>query len=572
MTKKNRSEIWLGEAGVTGFFHRTHLKSQGHLEEMFDGRPVIGIASSASDLVPCNAHLSDLGEWVVRGVLEAGGFPLVFPTMSIGDSIIRPTGMMYRNLMSMDLEETAHGNPVDGLVLLTGCDNTAPAYLMGAASVDLPSIVVHGGPMISGHVAGQTVGSGTDIYHLYDDTRADGISHDAFRSAEFGMSRSIGHCNTMGTASTMGAVAEALGLCLPGSAGIPAVDSRKKASAQMAGRRIVEMIAEELSFSKVVTMAAMENAIRVNSAIGGGTNTSVHLLALAGRLNLPVKLETIEKNSRDIPLMASVMPNGNWLMEEFYHAGGLPALMGEMGDLLNMDALTVSGKTLGQTIGECRSSNKAVIATKDTPINSRPALAVLTGNLAPNGAIIKPTAATPELMQHIGRAVVFDGQADYDARIDDPDLEITADSVVVVRGIGPCAYPGMPELGNAKIPEKLVKQGVRDMVRISDGRMSGTAFGTVVLHVSPEAAAGGPLAAVRDGDMIELDVENRRIHLDVSDKEIALRLEDYEPPESGPSRGYKKLFQQSVQQADKGLDFEFLQGKNDPKVPLKKPF
>ena len=492
--------------------------------------------------------------------------------MSIGDSIIRPTGMMFRNLMSMELEESVRGNPIDGLVLLTGCDNTAPAYLMGAASVDIPTIVVHGGPMISGSVAGRTVGSGTDIYHLHDDNRSDTLSDEAFSDAEFGMSRSIGHCNTMGTASTMGAVVEALGLCLPGAAGIPAVDARKKTAAQMSGRRIVDMVHEDLTFSSIVTIEALENAIRVNAAIGGGTNTSVHILALAGRIVIPIDLVTIEENSRNIPLLANIMPNGRWLMEDFYNAGGLPALMNAMGDLLHREALTVNGRSVGDNVAGSKTLNEDVITSSDKPFDTRPALAVLFGNLAPNGAIIKPTAATPELLQTRGRAVVFDSQDDFDARIDDPDLDIDENCIMVVRGLGPRGYPGMPELGNAKLPAKLLKVGVRDMVRISDGRMSGTAFGTVVLHVTPEAALGGPIAAVRDGDMIELDFEARRIHLNVSDEEITRRLGETVTTTATPARGYQRLFVENVLQANEGLDFEFLKGGIDANAPPKKPF
>lgn len=571
--QKLRSAVWFERNDTAGFFHRTHLKSQGHLNEMFDGRPVIGIANSASDLVPCNAHLTDVAQHVSRGVLEAGGFPLVFPTMSIGDSLMRPSGMMFRNLMSMELEEIVRANPIDGVVLLTGCDNTGPAYVMGAASVDVPAIVLHGGPMISGNFRARTIGSGTDIYSMYDDHRAGQTSSEDFAEAEFGMSRSIGHCNTMGTASTMGAVIEAMGLCLPGSAGIPAVDGRKRAAAQLAGRRIVDLVRDDMRVSKIVTRAALENAIRVNAAIGGGTNTTIHLLALAGRLGIELTMEDIDANSRDIPLIANIMPNGQYLMEDFFNAGGLPALMNALGDRLNRDAMTVSGKTVGEAVKHAAIHDTRVITTPDKPFKDMPALAVLHGNLAPNGAIIKATAASPKLLKHKGRAVVFDSIEDMDARIDRDDLEVDADSVLVLKSIGPRSYPGMPELGNIKIPKKLLAQGIKDVLRISDGRMSGTAFGTVVLQVAPEAAVGGPIGLVRNGDFIEIDVAQRTLQLHVTAEELELRRRTMTvAPVATAERGFRRLFVDHVLQADKGADFDFLRGSSGAAPSARRPY
>lgn len=567
-----RSRVWFDRTDAAGFFHRTHLKSQGHLKEMFEGRPVVGIANSASQLVPCNSHLTELAEWVARGVLEAGGFPLIFPTMSIGDSLMRPSGMMYRNLMSMELEELIRGNPIDGVVLLTGCDNTGPAYAMGAASVDLPTIIVHAGPMMSGNFRGKQVGSGTDMYKLYDDTRSGLAPVDAFAEAEFGMSRSIGVCNTMGTASTMGAVLEALGMSLPGSSGIPAPDARKKSAAQLSGRRIVDLIRQNLRMSQLATRAAFENAIRVNAAIGGGTNTTVHLLALAGRLGLDLTLDDIEANSRGIPLLANILPNGEYLMEEFYNAGGLPALMKSMQAHLNLNAMTVSGQTIAEVIAPAEIFDDRVIAAFDMPFKTQPALAVLRGNLAPDGAIIKATAASPHLLQHRGKAVVFESIEDMDARIDRPDLDVSAGSVLVLKNIGPRSYPGAPELGNIKVPRKLLDQGVTDVLRISDGRMSGTAFGTVVLQIAPETAIGGPIALVEEGDEIELELENRTLTLHVAPELLDQRRASWQPTVAVAERGYRSLFVNHVLQADQGLDFDFLRGGSGSAPSQRRPY
>jgi L-arabonate dehydrase len=567
-----RSEAWFKRIDNTGFEHRTHLKARGALPDMFEGRPVIGIANSASDLVPCNAHLTGLAEWVSKGVLEAGGYPLVFSTMSIGDSIMRPSGMLFRNLMSMELEATLRANPLDGVVLLTGCDNTAPAYMMGAASVDLPTIVVHGGAMISGRVGNRQVGSGTDIFKMHTEYRAGRMTKDAFLDAEYGMSRSNGHCNTMGTATTMGCLAEALGLSLPGSATIPAVDGRRLGSSQLAGRRIVEMVREDLNFSKVVDRLALENAIRLNAALGGSTNAIIHLIALAGRLGIELTLADFEENCQDIPLLANVVPNGQFLVEEFHGAGGLPALMAQMGGRLNLGALTVTGRSVGDSIANAASGDPNVIAPLDAPVKPQNALRILRGNLAPRGAVIKPSAASPNLLCHTGPAVVFRNIEDLDARIDDPDLDVDENSVLVLQNIGPRGYPGMPELGNIRIPAKLLARGIRDMVRISDGRMSGTAYGTVVLHVTPESAVGGPLGLVRDGDMITLDVEAGRLHVHLSADELERRRDGANSVAPNQRRGYERLFIEHVLQADQGLDFDFLVGGSGNGVPDRRPF
>jgi L-arabonate dehydrase len=567
-----RSQTWFKRIDNSGFEHRTHLKARGGLPELFDGRAVFGIANSASDLVPCNAHLTGLAEWVSRGVLENGGYPLVFPTLSIGDSLMRPSGMLFRNLMSMELEALLRANPIDAVVLLTGCDNTAPAYMMGAASIDLPTIVVHGGAMISGYMGQRTVGSGTDIFRLFNDYRSGHLSEEAFVESEASMSRSDGHCNTMGTATTMGCIAEALGLSLPGSAAIPAVDARRKNSAQVAGRRIVEMARRDLKFSRVVDRRALENAIRVNAALGGSTDAVLHLTALAGRLGIKLTLDDFEENCAGIPLLANIVPNGEFLVEEFFRAGGVPAIMSAMRGRIHLDALTVSGRSVGDNIAGKESTDTRVIASIERPIKPENALRILRGNLAPSGAIIKPSAASPALMRHVGRAVVFESIEDLDARIDQADLDVDARSVLVLKGIGPRGYPGMPELGNIRIPAKLLQLGVTDMVRISDGRMSGTAYGTVVLHVSPESVVGGPLALVRTGDLIELDVARGLLHLHVTEAELTARRAAWKAERYWPERGYEKLFVDHVTQADEGIDFDFLVGGSGAAAPTRRPF
>ena len=567
-----RSAQWFNRIDHAGFEHRTHLKAQGHLDDMFDGRPVIGIANSASDLVPCNAHLTQIADAVSRGVLEAGGFPLVFPTMSIGDSLIRPTGMLFRNLMSMELEELLRSNPLDGVVLLSGCDNTAPAYLMGAASVNLPTILVHGGPMINGSFRGHKIGSGTDIIRLGNDYRVGKISKNDFVESEVGMSRSIGHCNTIGTAATMGGLAEALGMSLPGTSAIPAVDSRRLTSSQLSGRRIVQMVKEGLCMSDIISPYALENAIKVNAAVGGSTNAILHLIALAGRLELPLTMRDVDRLSRGVPLLANLQPNGKYLMEDFYLAGGMVALMNSMSDILNTDAFTVNGCSVGQNIENGEIYNEDVIRPISNPVNNDGGLAVLFGNLAPNGAVIKPSAASKTLMRHRGRAVVFENIEELEERIDSPHLDVDENSVLVLKDAGPRGYPGMSEVGNMRIPKKLLDKGITDIVRISDGRMSGTAFGTVILHVSPESLIGGPLSLVKEGDIIEVDVDKRSIHLDVGDLELEQRQKSRANREINQDRGYTKLFKDHVLQADKGCDFDFLVGRSGSAVPPRKGF
>ena len=565
----NRSREWFGRTDLLGFAYRSWLKNQGWPADLFDGRPVIGIANSASDLSPCNAHLTDVAESVKRGIWEAGGFPFVFPTMGIGETLMRPTTMMFRNLMSMDLEETLRANPLDGVVLLTGCDKTTPAYLMGAASVDLPSIVVHGGPMLNGKFRGRDIGSGTDVWRMSEDVRAGNITLQDFMDAEQAMSRSPGHCMTMGTASTMGNMVEGLGMCLPGTAAIPAVDSRKKVSAHLTGRRIVEMVKQDQRISKVLTREAFENAIRVNAAIGGSTNAIIHLIALAGRVGVPLDLDDWDRLGREIPCIVNLQPNGEYLMEEFYYAGGLPVVMKDLVDSgqVHADHVTVSGKTVAENVAGAQNFDDKVIYSLARPFKTESGLAVLRGNLAPDGAVIKPSAATPELLRHRGRAVVFETNEELHEKIEDPNLDVDPSCILVLKGAGPRGYPGMPEVGNFPLPKKILEQGVTDMVRISDSRMSGTAYGAVVLHVCPESAVGGPLALVQNGDMIELDVANRRLHLDVPDEELARRREAFTPNPQVYDRGYAQLYVNHVMQADKGCDFDFLVGASGSAVP-----
>ena len=560
--KKYRSSEWFGKTDKSGFIYRSWMRNQGLPDHVFDGRPVIGICNTWSELTPCNAHFRDLAELVKRGVYEAGGFPVEFPVTSLGEALMRPTTMLFRNLVSMDVEESIRANPMDGVVLLTGCDKTTPSSLMGAASVDLPTIVVPGGPMLNGKYKGQDIGSGTDVWKFSEDLRAGRITHEEFSYAESCMSRSQGHCMTMGTASSMACMAEALGMTLPGGAAIPASDSRRKVLCHMSGRRIVEMVQEELCLSKILTREAFENAIRVNAAIGGSTNFIVHLLAVAGRVGIELTLDDFDRLGSHMPLLVNLMPSGEFLMEDFYYAGGLPVVMQELKDHLHLDALTVNGKTMAENAAEAVCYNREVIATNDAPLIEEAGIAVLRGNLCEDGAIIKPSAASPELMQHRGRAVVFETIEDYHARIDDPDLDVDESCVLVLKRVGPKGYPGMAEVGNMGLPKKLLEQGVTDMVRISDGRMSGTAYGTVVLHVSPEASVGGTLVLVQNGDMIELDVANRRLHLDVPAEELAARRAAWQPDPPHDSRGYVSLYVNHVQQAHQGVDFDFLVGKS----------
>ena len=565
---KLRSDAWFGRPDQLGFIHRSWIKNQGHPDQMFDGRPVIGICNTWSDLTPCNGHFRILAEQVKRGVYEAGGYPLEFPVMSLGEALMRPTTMLYRNLVSMDVEESIRANPLDGVILLAGCDKTTPSAIMGACSVDIPTLVVSGGPMLNGEFHGRAIGSGTDVWKFSDDVRAGRMSMEAYQEAEACMSRSDGHCNTMGTASTMACMVESLGMGLPSNAAIPASDARRKRLSHLAGNRIVEMVKEDLRPSKILTRKAFENAIMVNAAIGGSTNFVVHLLAIAGRVGVELSLDDFDRLGSHLPLLVNLMPSGKYLMEDFYYAGGLPVLMQNLGSTLHQDALTVNGKTIGENVASAECYNRDVIATVDAPLIPAAGIAVLKGNLCEKGAIIKPSAASPALMQHRGRAVVFDNVEDYHDRIDDPALEVDADSVLVMKNVGPRGYPGMPEVGNMGIPAKLLREGVTDMVRISDGRMSGTAFGTVILHVAPEAAIGGNLALVENGDLIELDVPNRRLHLDVSEAELTRRRAAWQPPAvPHTERGYAKLYTQHVLQADQGVDFDFLVGKSGAFIP-----
>ncbi|GDY32189.1 IlvD/Edd family dehydratase [Gandjariella thermophila] len=564
--KALRSHEWFSGSDVNAFVHRSWMKNQGTPDRMFDGRPVIGICNTFSELTPCNGHFRELAEQVKRGVLEAGGFPVEFPVMSLGETLLRPTSMLFRNLVSMDVEESIRANPMDGVVLLCGCDKTTPALLMGAASCDLPTIVVSGGPMLTGRFRGQPLGSGTSVWAMGEDVRAGQMSECDFRAAESAMSRSPGHCNTMGTASTMASMVEALGLGLPNNAAIPAVDARRRVLARDAGVRAVELVHEDLRISKILTRPAFENAIRVNAAIGGSTNAVVHLLALAGRVEVPLELDDFDLLVRNIPLLVDLMPSGRFLMEDFFDAGGLPAVIRALGDLLHTDALTVTGRTLDENNADAPAWNTEVIRDRDNPVTESAGIAVLRGNLAPDGAVIKPSAASPDLLKHRGRAVVFEGVDDLRARIDDDDLDVDENCVLVLRGAGPRGFPGMPEVGNLALPRKVLRRGVRDMVRISDARMSGTAYGTVVLHTAPEAAAGGPLALVRDGDMIELDVPARRLHLDVPDEELARRLAEWTPPPARATGGYQRLYVEHVLQADRGVDFDFLVGRRGAEV------
>ena len=565
-----RSAQWFGTADKNGFMYRSWMKNQGIPDHEFQGKPIIGICNTWSELTPCNAHFRKIAEHVKKGVLEAGGFPVEFPVFSSGESNLRPTAMLTRNLASMDVEEAIRGNPVDAVVLLTGCDKTTPALLMGAASCDVPAIVVTGGPMLNGKHKGKDIGAGTIVWQMHEAYKAGQIDLNEFLSAEAGMSRSAGTCNTMGTASTMACMAEALGTSLPHNAAIPAVDARRYVLAHLSGMRIVDMVREDLRLSKILTREAFENAIRVNAAIGGSTNAVIHLKAIAGRIGVDLQLEDWTRIGRGTPTLVDLQPSGRFLMEEFYYAGGLPAVirrLGENGLLPNPAALTANGKSLWDNCQTAPLYDEEVIRPIDKPLVADGGICILRGNLAPKGAVLKPSAATPALMQHRGRAVVFENFDDYKARINDPELDVDASSVLVMKHCGPKGYPGMAEVGNMGLPAKLLAQGVTDMVRISDARMSGTAYGTVVLHVAPEAAAGGPLAAVREGDWIELDCKEGRLHLDISAEELAGRLADLQAPPQLISGGYARLYLDHVMQADEGCDFDFLVGCRGAAVP-----
>ncbi|MCM0021193.1 MAG: L-arabinonate dehydratase [Tagaea sp.] len=561
-----RSKQWFGRTDRDGMVHRSWMKNQGLPHHLFDGRPVIGICNTWSELTPCNAHFRDLAESVKRGVLEMGGFPLEFPVMSLGETLMRPTTMLFRNLASMDVEESIRANPMDGVVLLVGCDKTTPALVMGAASCDLPTIALSGGPMLNGRWRDQQIGSGTHVWKFTEMLKTGDLKPDDMPEIESCMSRSVGHCMTMGTASTMASMVEALGLGLPTNAAIPAADSRRKVLAHMVGRRAVEMVKENLKLSKILTKQAFENAIVANGAIGGSTNAVVHLLAIAGRMGVDLTLADWDRLGRDVPCLVNLMPSGKYLMEDFYYAGGLPVVLREMGDKLHKDALTVNGKTIWENVKDAKNWNEEVITPRAKPFKKLGGIAVLKGNLAPDGAVLKPSAATPKLMKHTGRAVVFEDIDDYNKRVDDPKLDVDGDCILVLKNCGPKGYPGFPEVGNFALPAKLLKKGVTDMVRISDARMSGTAYGTVVLHTAPEAAAGGPLALVKDGDTIELDVAKRVLKVHVSDAELATRRKAWKGPPVHEARGYVKLYVEHVNQADKGVDLDFLVGSSGAPV------
>jgi dihydroxy-acid dehydratase len=562
MGKKSylRSTEWFGKDDKMGFVHRSWLRNQGHPDHMFRGKPVIGICNTWSDLTPCNGHLREFAEIVKRGVYEAGGFPLEFPVMSLGETLMKPSTMLWRNLASMDVEETIRANPLDGIVLLTGCDKTTPSTLMGAASVNLPTIVVPGGPMLNGKFRGKDIGSGTATWQLSEGMKAGTVSREDLIEAETCMSRSAGHCMTMGTASTMATMVEALGLTLPGASAIPAVDSRKKVMAHLSGNRIVEMVNENMKMSDILTRKAFENAIRINSAVGGSTNFVIHLIALAGRIGVDVNLDDFDRLGSDMPLLLNLMPSGKYLMEDFYYAGGLPVIIDQLSKIIHSNALTVNGKTIGENCKGAACYNHDVITPLDKPLKEKAGIAVLKGNLCENGAVIKPSATSGKLLQHRGRAVVFENIEDYHTRIDNPDLDIDENCIMVLKGAGPVGYPGMPEVGNLELPEKLIKKGITDMVRISDARMSGTAYGTVVLHVSPESSVGGTLALVKTGDIIELNVEKRSLTLLVTEEELQKRRSVWTAPEPSTERGYVSMFVKHVEQADKGCDFDFLKG------------
>ena len=569
MSRTFRSSAWFAKHDKDGFIHRSWMRNQGLPADVFDGRPVVGICNTWSELTPCNAHLRTIAEHVKRGVWESGGLPVEFPVMSTGESNMRPTAMLYRNLVSMDVEESIRANPIDGVVLLCGCDKTTPSLVMGASSCDVPAIVVSGGPMLNGKYCGQDLGSGTDVWRFSEEVKAGTMTLEQFMDAEACMSRSAGHCMVMGTASTMASMVEALGLGLPYNAALPAVDSRRYALAHVAGRRIVTLIKEDVRISQILTRAAFENAIRVNGALGGSTNAVIHLLAMAGRVGVPLTLDDWDQVGRDVPTIVDLKPSGRFLMEDFHYAGGLPAVIRALGEagLIHRDAMTVNGKSIWENCASAPNWNAEVIRPLDRALAASGGIAVLRGNLAPDGAVIKPSAASPHLMTHRGRAIVFENIEHYKARINDPSLPSDPSCILVLKNSGPVGYPGMAEVGNMGLPPAVLKQGVTDMVRISDARMSGTAYGTVVLHVCPEAAIGGPLALVQDGDVIEIDVEARRLHLDVEEAELARRRAAWTPPAPAQATGYVSMYVRHVEQADRGADLDFLKGCRGHAVP-----
>jgi dihydroxy-acid dehydratase len=565
MKDKLRSQGWFGKTGKDGFIYRAWMKNQGIPDYEFRGKPVIGICNTWSELTPCNAHFRELAESVKRGISEAGGFPVEFPVMSLGETLIKPTAMLYRNLASMDVEESIRANPMDAVVLLCGCDKTTPSLVMGACSVNIPTLVVSGGPMLTGKYEGRDIGT-SDIWRFSEAVRSGDMSQEELTVAEECMCRSRGHCAVMGTASTMACMVESLGLSLPGNAAIPAADSRRKVLAQMSGIRIVEMVKENLRLSDVLTRKAFENAIITNAAIGGSTNFIIHLLAIAGRIGVDLKLDDFDKLSANVPLVANLQPSGKYFMEDLYYAGGLPAVLKELDKFLHRDCLTVNGKTVKENYETAQIYNPDVITSADKPFNPLSGVAILKGNLCENGAVIKPSAASPELMKHSGKAIVFEDIDEYKKKIDDPDLEVDETNILVLKNAGPIGYPGMPEVGNMGLPKKLLAKGITDMIRISDGRMSGTGFGTVVLHASPEAALGGNFAVVKTGDIIHLDVANRSLKLEVSDEELLKRKQSWKPIHKKYDRGYVMLYQQHVQQANLGADMDFLTGSSGSEV------
>jgi L-arabonate dehydrase len=565
--KKLRSQEWFGPLDKNGFIHRSWMKNQGWPHDLFDGRPIIGICNTWSELTPCNAHFRELADFVKRGVWEAGGFPLEFPVMSLGETVLRPTAMLFRNLASMDVEESIRGNPLDGVVLLMGCDKTTPSLLMGAASCDLPTIGLSGGPMLSGKFRGRDLGSGTGVWQMTEKIRSGEMKTEEFFEAESCMHRSKGHCMTMGTASTMASMVEALGMSLPGNAAIPAVDARRSTLAQMTGRRIVQMVRENLCISQILTRAAFENAIRTNAAIGGSTNAVIHLIAIAGRIGVPLCLDDFDRLGDGLPCLVDIQPSGAHLMEDFFYAGGVPAVLRELGEagVLNRDALTVNGRSIWDNVADAPCWSRDVIHPFAQPFKQNAGIAVLRGNLAPDGAVIKISAASPHLLQHRGRAIVFESIEEFHARINDEDLDVDENSVMVLKNCGPRGYPGMAEVGNMPLPPKVLRKGITDMVRISDARMSGTAYGTVVLHACPEAAMGGPLAFVHSGDLITLNVPKRHIGLEVDDNTLAARRAKWMPP-SLPTRGWERLYVEHVLQAHEGADLDFLVGFSGARV------
>lgn len=554
-----RSRKWFGRTGKDGFIYRAWMKNQGIPDYEFNNKPVIGICNTWSELTPCNAHFRELAESVKRGIYEAGGFPLEFPVMSLGETLMKPTAMLYRNLVSMDVEESIRANPLDGVVLLCGCDKTTPALVMGASSVNIPTIVVSGGPMLTGRHKGMSIGT-SDIWRYHDEFRGQKITQEEFVMLEASMCRSRGHCAVMGTASTMACMVESLGLSLPGNAAIPAADARRKVLAQLSGLQIVKMVQENVLSSDILTRAAFENAIITNAAIGGSTNFVIHLIAIARRIGVDLSLDDFNDIASDVPLITNLQPSGKYFMEDLYYAGGLPAVQKELGRFLHNDCKTVNGKTVKENYEGSECYDRKIISTVDEPFNPISGVVVLKGNLCENGAVIKPSAASPSLMQHTGKALVFENIDDFKERIDDPDLEVDENNVLVLKNVGPKGYPGMPEVGNMGLPKKLLEKGVTDMVRISDGRMSGTGFGTVVLHASPEAACGGNFSVVQTGDLITLNVHDRSLHIHLSNEELELRRQQIKPAETSISRGYVNLYIQHVQQAHLGADMDFLQG------------